>query len=171
MKRGKTYSENLPRVILVVGDAAVAHAAVGERGIHARVGHGHAAAARGLGAADEGVHGGVAAVLLLDLGVALAADVEEDASDDGGDGDNTDDNARSDAGDVGAALLAVVGGGGLGGRRRRGLDDGLDSTAGVCCGGLRGGGGGCGGGLLVGDDDLDTGVVDGVEQAVLDTTA
>jgi len=72
------HPEDLPRVVLVIGDAAVAQSALGHDGVQATVRDGQAAAAAGrLASSDERVDGGVATVFLLDLAVASASHVEE----------------------------------------------------------------------------------------------
>jgi len=110
-----TYPEDLPRVVLVVGDAAVAEAAAGHDGL---VKAGVAAAAGRLAVGDEGRDGGVAAVLLLDLGVAPSPEKEDGATRNPYDGHHAYHDAGRDAGRVGAGSLAVGG-------ARLGYEDGL----------------------------------------------
>ena len=75
---GCTNPQNPPRVILVVRDAAVADPPLSHDGVKARIGHGIAATAtRRLGAIDERINCGVAAMLFFDFTVSSAAEEKE----------------------------------------------------------------------------------------------
>lgn len=84
--------KNLPRVILVVGNAAIADTPLCHDRVETRIGDGISTAAAGrLRAVDEGVDSSVAAVFLLNLTVPPTAQQEKDTSDNGGhdnDGDH-----------------------------------------------------------------------------------
>jgi hypothetical protein len=97
-----TYAKDPPGVILVIGDAAVAHPPLSHHWIQPGIRHGPRAASGRL--ADEGADCGVAAVLLLDLLVPLAAHVEETASNRACDDNDAHHDARHNASRVGATL-------------------------------------------------------------------
>lgn len=100
-----SYLQYPPRVVLVVGDAAVALPPVHEAWVDARVVHGRGAGVQ-LTARYKLVDvGSIAAVVLLSLLLASAAQEEPYASSDGEERDNAHDNTGSDACFVGLALL------------------------------------------------------------------
>ena len=111
METSGAYSKDLPRIIFVIGDAAVADPPLRHDRVEARIADGiSTAAARWLATAGEEIaDGGVPAVLLLELLVASAAHVEEYAAQNTGNGDDPDDDTGGDAGCVGrtAARLAL----------------------------------------------------------------
>ena len=93
-----TYAKDPARIVLVVCDAAVAHSPMGHDGVEAGIRHGDApAAAWWLGAVDEGVDGGIAAVVFLYFGVAPPPDEEKGGTYDGGENADADDDANSNA--------------------------------------------------------------------------
>jgi len=109
--------QNAARVILVVRNATIAHAAVGNDRVQPRVGHGKTiAASRRLTATDEGIDSSVATVLLFDLAIALATHVEEDTTSDTCDGQDTNNNANSNGDGGWSTGLVLVGRGGRRGR-------------------------------------------------------
>lgn len=101
-----TNPQNPTRIVLIISDAAIAHSSMGHDRIQARVSHGNAAMTAGrLGTADESVDRSISAVLLFNLGVALASDVEKHSGDGSSSGENTNDNTSSNTCNIGTALL------------------------------------------------------------------
>lgn len=91
-----SHLQDPSRVVLVVGDGAVALSALHhDRRLEARVGDRRGAI---LAALDELVDLRVALVLVLELASLASAEVEEPAADEGADDDNADDDTGCDAG-------------------------------------------------------------------------
>lgn len=101
----ETYAKYPPRVILVIGNTTVTQPPLDHDGIEAGIGHG-AGAAPGL--ADKSVDSSVAAVLLLELPVTLAAQVEGGTADSGSRKDDADDHAGHDTTDIATAAFGVA---------------------------------------------------------------
>lgn len=94
--------QDTTRVILIVCDTAITEPAVGHDGVKARVGHGNATAGRRwLGAVDEGIDGGIAAMFLLDFGIPSSPHGEKGSSQKASQNDNANNGARGDTSDVG----------------------------------------------------------------------
>lgn len=75
------YLEDSPRVILVVGDAAVAHSPLShDAGVEAGIGERRAVAGMALAACNELIDCSIPPVLLLDLAVSAASHKQEEAS-------------------------------------------------------------------------------------------
>lgn len=70
-----TNPKNPARVVLIVGNATVAHTSVHDR-VHARVCNGHIAAAWCFSSGDKGADSGISAVLLLKLGISFPSKEE-----------------------------------------------------------------------------------------------
>lgn len=93
-----TNSKNLPGVILVVGDAAVAHPALGHNGIESGVRDREStAAAWRLLAVDECVHGSVSSMLVFNFLVATTSEEVKESADDTSNCHNADNNTSSNA--------------------------------------------------------------------------
>lgn len=75
---------------------------MGHDGVKARVGHGNATAGgRRLGAVDEGIDSGIAAMFLLDFGIPSSPHGEKGSSKKASQDDNANHGARSDTSNVG----------------------------------------------------------------------
>lgn len=124
--------EDPARVVLVVCDAAVAHTPLSHDGVHARISHGHAAAASWLVAMNERVDRSVTAVFFLNFAVAATPHQEPYATRGSGQSQNSNDNACSNCSRVAVAAAAVA----AAWRRSCGFDSGrLGRGLGwLCCG-------------------------------------
>jgi hypothetical protein len=97
-----TYPQNTTRVVLIVCNTAITEPAVGHDGVEARVGHGNATTGRRrLGAVDEGIDGGIAAMFLLNFSIPSAPHSEKGSSQKTSQDDNTNNGAGSNTSNVG----------------------------------------------------------------------
>lgn len=119
--RAVAYLENPSRVVLVVGNAAIAHSPR-ERRVEDRVVE--RGGAGSLATSHEVVHALALAVLLLDLLSALVPQEEENTSNDCCHDDDTDNDACGDASLVGTIGLVRS----VAGLRALGNDDGLATS-------------------------------------------
>lgn len=101
-------AKNLPRIVVVIGNAAVRHSSLGHNGVETGVADRESTAAAGRLMADERVDGGVSAVFLLDFLVPLSAEVEEDASDSSQGNDDATNHAADDSTNVGRLLFGTI---------------------------------------------------------------
>lgn len=73
--------QDAARVIFIIRNTAVTKPAVGHDGVETGVGHGNATAGgRRLGAVNEGIDGGIPAMLLFDFGIPSPPHGEEGSS-------------------------------------------------------------------------------------------
>lgn len=80
-RTSRAYLEDSPRVILVIGDAAIAHPPLShDRRVEAGVREGPVAAAMGLASSNELADGGIPPVLFLDLADLAASHVQVGAT-------------------------------------------------------------------------------------------